>query len=157
MKTYVKFYIFINPLTSGNAWMCTEHCGCWCPGAQAPNHWHSQCRPSMHCIWLVSQKAIFAVNNMIIYWVFFLQNSWWHHEMETFSTLLALCAGNSPVTGEFPTQRPMTWNFDVFFDLHLNKWLSKWLWGWWFEMPSCSLWHHFNVYSIFRFKRWDNS
>ena len=28
--------------------------------------------------------------------------SWWRHEMETFSALLALCAGNSPVTGEFP-------------------------------------------------------
>ena len=41
--------------------------------------------------------------------------------METFSALLAICAGNSPVTGEFPTQRPVTGNFDVFFDLRLNK------------------------------------
>ena len=45
--------------------------------------------------------------------------------METFSALLALCAGNSPVTGEFPLQRPVTRSFDVFFDLCLNKWLSK--------------------------------
>ena len=45
--------------------------------------------------------------------------------METFSTLLALCAGNSTVTGEFPAQRPVTRSFDVSFDLHLNKWLSK--------------------------------
>ena len=45
--------------------------------------------------------------------------------METFSVLLALCAGNSPVTDEFPSQRPVTWSFDVFFDLHLNKGLSK--------------------------------
>ena len=37
------------------------------------------------------------------------------------SALLALCAGNSPVTGEFPAQRPVTWSFDVFFDLHLNE------------------------------------
>ena len=29
--------------------------------------------------------------------------------------------GNSLVTGEFPTQRPVMWSFDVFFDLHLNK------------------------------------
>ena len=29
-------------------------------------------------------------------------SSWWRHQMETFSLLLALCAGNSPVTGEFP-------------------------------------------------------
>ena len=41
--------------------------------------------------------------------------------METFSTLLAICARNSPVTGEFPAQRPVTRSFDVFFDLHLNK------------------------------------
>ena len=34
----------------------------------------------------------------------------------------------------------------VFFDLHLNKRLSKQSRGWWFEMPSCSLWRHFNVY-----------
>ena len=58
----------------------------------------------------------------------------WRHQMETFSALLALCAGNSPVTGEFPTQRPVTWSFDVFFDLRLNKCLSKQSRGWWFEM-----------------------
>ena len=36
--------------------------------------------------------------------------------METFSTLLALCAGNSLVTGKFPAQKPVTQGFDVFFD-----------------------------------------
>ena len=51
--------------------------------------------------------------------------SWWRLQMETFSALLAICAGNSPVPGEFPTQRPVTRNFGVFFDLRLNKWLSK--------------------------------
>ena len=45
--------------------------------------------------------------------------------METFSALLALCVGNSPVTGEFPSQKPVTQSFDVSFDLHLNKRLSK--------------------------------
>ena len=35
--------------------------------------------------------------------------------------LLAICVGNSPVTGEFPAQRPVTPSFDVFFDLRLNK------------------------------------
>ena len=34
---------------------------------------------------------------------------WWRHQMETFPVLLALCAGNSPVTGEFPSQRPAWW------------------------------------------------
>ena len=42
--------------------------------------------------------------------------------------------------GEFPTQRPVTRTFDVFFDLRLNKRLSKQPWGWWFETPSWSLW-----------------
>ena len=41
--------------------------------------------------------------------------------METFSALLAICAGNSPVPDEFPAQRPVTRSFDVFFDLHPNK------------------------------------
>ena len=41
--------------------------------------------------------------------------------METFSALLALCAGNSPVTGEFPPQRPVTQSFDNFFDLRVKK------------------------------------
>ena len=40
--------------------------------------------------------------------------------METFSALLAFCAGNSPVNGEFPWQRPVTRSFDVFFDLRLE-------------------------------------
>ena len=45
--------------------------------------------------------------------------------METFSALPAICAGNSPVPGEFPAQRPVTRSFGVFFDLRLNKRLSK--------------------------------
>ena len=65
--------------------------------------------------------------------------------METFSALLALCSGNSSVTGEFPTQRPVTRSFDILFDLHLHKRMSKQSWGWWFETPSCPLWRHGNV------------
>ena len=73
--------------------------------------------------------------------------TWWHHQMATFSALQAICAGNSPVTGEFPAQRPVTRSFDIFLDLHLNKRLSKQSWGWWFEMPSRSLWRHCNEFS----------
>ena len=65
--------------------------------------------------------------------------------METFSALLAICAGNSPVTGEFPAPRQMTRSFDVFFDLHLNNRLSKQARGWWFETPLHPLWRHYNV------------
>ena len=56
--------------------------------------------------------------------------------MEIFSALLAICAGYSPVPGEFPTQRPVTRSFDVFFDVRPNKRLSKQWWGWWFETLS---------------------
>ena len=52
--------------------------------------------------------------------------SWWRHQMKTFSALLAICAGNSPVPGEFPTQRPVTRSFDVYFDLRPNKgWVNN--------------------------------
>ena len=71
-----------------------------------------------------------------------LTRSWWHHLMETFSVLLDICAGNKPITGEFPAQRPVTRSFDVIFDPGLNKRLSKQSWGWWFETPSRSLWRH---------------
>ena len=86
-----------------------------------------------------------------LYYIFFypilLPNppvTWWRHQMETFSALLAICAGNTPVPGEFPTQRLVTRSFDVFFDLRLNKWLNKQSWGWWFETLPCPLWRHGN-------------
>ena len=65
--------------------------------------------------------------------------------METFSVLLALCVGNSPVTSQFPLQRPVIRSFDGFFDVCRNKRSSKQSWGWWFETPSCPLWRHCNV------------
>ena len=71
-----------------------------------------------------------------------IRRAWWRHQMETLSTLLAICAGNSPVTDELPTQRPVTRSFDVFFYLRLNKRLHKQWWGWWFGMPSRPLCLH---------------
>ena len=68
--------------------------------------------------------------------------TWWRHQMETFFALLAICAGNSPITGEFPSQRPVMRSFDVFFDLRLDERWSKQSWGWWFETPPCPLWRH---------------
>ena len=55
------------------------------------------------------------------------------------SAVLALCVGNSPVTGEFLSQKPVTRSFDVCFDLRLNKRLSKPSRWRWFETPSPSL------------------
>ena len=67
------------------------------------------------------------------------RQTWWRHQMETFSVLLAICAA----------QRPVTRGFDVFFDLRLNKRLSKQLWGWWLETLSRPLWRHCND-NVFR-------
>ena len=49
---------------------------------------------------------------------------WWRHQMETFSALMTLCVGNSPVTGEFPTQRPVTQSFDVSL---IRAWINGWV------------------------------
>ena len=80
--------------------------------------------------------------------------TWWRHQMETFSTLLAICAGNSPFPSEFPIQRPVTQSFDVFFILRPNKRLSKQWWGWWFETPS--LWRHYNESQMFIENLWQS-
>ena len=87
----------------------------------------------------ISAKCLSNETNKQKKWI------WWRHQMETFSALLDLCAGYSPVTGEFPAQRPVTRIFDVFFDLFLNKRLSKQSWGWWSETLSRSLWLHCNI------------
>ena len=50
--------------------------------------------------------------------------SWWRHQIEAFSALLTLCAGNSPVTGEFPAQR------DSDAELWCFLWSAPWINGW---------------------------
>ena len=76
----------------------------------------------------------------------------WHHQVDTFSMLLALCARYSLVTGEFPSQRPVTWGFDVLFDLHLNKQLGKQLSV---NSPHKSQWHRALMFSLIC--TWTNS
>ena len=62
------------------------------------------------------------------------------------SALLALCEGNLPVTGGFPSRRPVARRFDVFFDLSLNKRLRKYSRRRWFVTPPRSLWRHPNEF-----------
>ena len=94
------------------------------------------------------RECIFISLNMDAFWNWKL--SWWRHQMEAFSAFLAICAGNSPVPGEFPAKRPVTRSFNVFFDLRLNKGLSKQSWGWWFETLLRPLWRHCNVGTYWR-------
>ena len=65
---------------------------------------------------------------------------WWPHQMGTFPVL--------PVTGESPSQRPVTRSFDVFFDLRLNKRLNKQSGCRWFETLSRSLWRQYNALTV---------
>ena len=139
-----------------------QQCNCWSLGFHSTrcwvcdylsmlglklNHVSKKVSWNQHCILLIS--CIQIQHNA----AHLCSKSWWRHQMfrhqmETFSVLLTLCVGNSPVTGEFPTQKPGTRSFDVFFDLCLNKRLSKQSWGWWSETPSHPLWRHNNVQPI---------
>ena len=55
----------INPLTPGNAWVRSQHCGYWCPGAKAPGHQYPQCWLNIHCIWPDSYENIVLLVNTI--------------------------------------------------------------------------------------------
>ena len=73
------------------------------------------------------------------------RNTGWRY-MDMLSTLLALCVGNPPVTGGFPSQRASMVSFDVFLAIKLKKPLNKQLGCQWFEMSWCSC--HWHVTSI---------
>ena len=106
---------------------------------------------------VVEYRSSYHANDRytVIYlsWCRWLTVAWWRHQMETFSALLVICAGNhrSPVNS--PPQRPVTRSFDVFFDRRLNKRLNKQWWGWWFETLSRPLWRHRNGHSASLFQQ----
>ena len=108
----------------------SQHYGHYWLGASAPGHQYPQCWVRLHASISALKYRGLMENTWII--------AWWRHQMETLSPLLAL------FTGELPAPRPVTRNFDVFFDLRLNKRLGKQSWCWWFETPSRSLWRHCN-------------
>ena len=98
---------------------------------------------TFHITTCVSQTISILLNYPQLYGLS--EDPWWRHKMETFSALLALCEGDSPVTGELPSQRPVTRRFDIVFDLRLNKRLNKHSRRRWFESPSRLLWRHSNA------------
>ena len=107
-------------------------------GGRNLNSTTSHTYPTMHqshipqCI-ILSQKCAHVCPNGALWdiclmdlWDWIRAVTWWRHQMVTCSTLLAICAVNSPVTGEFTAQRPVTRSFDVFFDLRLNNsWVNN--------------------------------
>ena len=94
-------------------------------------------------IWATHCRHYYSITTIIL-WVgsYFMMTS---SNGNIFRVTGPLCAGKSPVTGKFPSQRPVMGSFDVFFGLRLNKRLSQHSRHRWFEMPSCSLWRHDNA------------
>ena len=72
------------------------------------------------------------------------------NEWDIITHPLALCSGNSSVTGEFPSQIPVTQSFDVFFGPRLSGRLSTHSGRQWFQTASRSLWRHCNDDEAFR-------
>ena len=114
-------------------WICRQHNGGHFTAASMCNENYTYSNFLDAMIW-----------KLFDWWHRLFMSLWWRHQMETFSALLAICAGNSPVSGEFPAQRPETRSCDVFFDLPLDGRLSKHSWGWWLEPPSCPFWRQGN-------------
>ena len=106
--------------------------------------WYASPITALKCpVWASWVRRLSLINNasLLVLWK-------WSNMMTSSNGNIFRSTG--PLCEEFTGHRwiPLTKasdaEFDVFFDLHLNKQLSKQLWGWWFEMPSCSLWRHFN-------------
>ena len=68
---------------------------------------------------------------------------------ENIPALMVICAGNSPVPGKFPAQRPVTRSIDDFFDLGPNKRLSKQSWVWWIQTLLRPSLRHRNVLALY--------
>ena len=117
--------------------------------------------------WIYSGKHIFSPkyshfthHSVAHLWEWVMGYLLWFHMMTSsngnvFRVTGPLC-GEFTGPSDFPTQRPVTRSFDVFFDLRLNKPLSKQSWGWWFQTLSHSLWRHRNecVVYVLYFPLW---
>ena len=80
-------------------------------------------------------------------WLFVQVLTHWLTAKKPSNLYTSLRAGNSPVTGEFSSKRPVTQGFDAFFGLHLDKGLSKQSRGRWFETPPRLSWRHCNLFT----------
>ena len=68
----------------------------------------------------------------------YIRFTWWRHQMKT-SALLVFCERNPPITGGFPSQRPVTRSLDVYFLYVFEQMVEQTT-----EMPWRSLWRHCN-------------
>ena len=102
----VMIFIEIQIAYSQVVWAKTDHVGC---GVRTCTPVYSEDYDIMF------PWAVYTVCNYGPMWVTTaIVVSWWRHQMETFSALLALWEGNPPFTGGFPSQRPVTRSFEFF-------------------------------------------
>ena len=85
----------------------------WCPGDL-----FNKIGPRKTRVLHTYSQYITATRWQILIW--YVWNTWWCLQIEAFSAILVLWEGNPSITGKFPSQRPFTQNFDVFFDLRAN-------------------------------------
>ena len=115
------------PLKLGHGWVITSHVKLWI--------WLQQHQPCNKAIWDILHGCIqyYHIRNTLSnknapinkYQPFsYHPLSWWRHQMETFSALLAICAGNSPVPGEFPHKGQ--WRGALMFSL-ICVWINGWV------------------------------
>ena len=96
------------------------------------SQWESSFLWKLRCHWL---KFLRSVAKMLV-----IQGpvpSWtrWRHRMKTVSASLALCAGNSSVTGEFPHKGQ--WRGALIFSL-----ICPWISGWANNREACNVRRH---------------
>ena len=75
--------------------------------------------------------------------------SWWRHQMKLFRRVTGLLCREFTDHWWFPSQRPVTRSFDVFFDLRLNQQFSKQWRRLWSETSLRLSWRHCNVTRLF--------
>ena len=111
MLSFIHYHQTIYPSLShiaftptGNTYLCT-------PGSL------------MHCSG-ISKVHVLGVDTNCHHCTQWLPSAWWRHQMETFFALLALCAGNSPVTVNSPHKGQ--WRGALMFSL-IYAWINGWV------------------------------
>ena len=137
--TYIRKLTVIQTDVFSLQWWCLDVVCCLSDGNNICDVSPIVTRNLLHPVWKQHTRQENSSNTDQI------DGSWWRHQMETCSALLTFCVGNSPVTSEFPHEGQ--WRGALMFPLigGLNKRLSKQSRRWWFETPSCSLWHPCNA------------
>ena len=87
------------------------------------------CLPRKHSLIGPGKRRLYVCSNYRLFRCFCIQFSSviaiMTSSIEIFTALLAICVGNSPITGEFPSQRPVTRNLDVLIYAWTNGWINN--------------------------------